>query len=434
MKNLVEYAAETGAEFEIYSCSEEFKGVKIENSELRELTSDMHSGVSLRLIKGGISGFAYTKNLNDPRELVQNALTSLKGGVEAGFSFPEPGKLKKLRACSEKAERITAAMLLEECGKMRDFLAKRTKGQINASASAGASSYHLVNSKGTDLAWDESSMTACSGLVSEGGDELYGFATGVDFTSLAESKMAAVAELFEAGRKEVRPKSGRHNVLFMPDAIHTLLWRVQSGASGQSLYQRTTPLAGKEGEKIFSEILTLRNNPLNDAIPGARAVDDEGVACVDFPVVEKGVFKGFYYDLNYAAKMGVKPTGHGFRRMPLWGGGDVVTLRPQPTLTHLYFDKGAKTFIELLKEMGTGIVVFGALGAHSGNIPNGDFSIGLAPGFYVENGNISGKAKSTMISGNIYDMMKRAVAAGCENDPAFANNPPVLFEGVDVAC
>jgi hypothetical protein len=38
-----------------------------------------------------------------------------------------------------------------------------------------------------------------------------------------------------------------------------------------------------------------------------------------------------------------------------------------------------------------------------------------------------------MVSGHIYDVMKRTVAVGCENDPVFANNPPVLFEGVDVA-
>ena len=431
MKKLIEYAAKTGAEFEIYSCSRQSKGVEMENSELKGITSDMNSGVSLRLIKSGISGFAYTKNLNDPQELVQNALTSLKAGVEAKFSFPRTGKYKKLRTYSAKIKRITPAILLEECNKMRDFLAKKTKGQINASAVADITSYRLLNSTGMDVTWNDSTMAAYSSLIFEGGGRFMEFASGVDSSSLPESKMEAMVELFEASRKEVRPKSGRHNVLFMPAAIHTLLWRVQSGASGKNLYQKTTPLAGKEGQKLFSDILTLRNNPLDDSIPEARAVDDEGMPCVDFPVIEKGAFKGFYYDLNYAAKMGAKPTGHGFRR-EMWGG-DSVTMRPNPYLTHLYFDRGTNTFDELLRKMDTGIVVFGALGAHSGNIPNGDFSIGLAPGLYIENGKISGKAKNTMVSGNIYDVMKRAVAVGCENVPVFANNPPVLFEGVDVA-
>ena len=431
MKGLIDQAAETGAEFEIYSCTSASKEIKIENSELKDAESNMTSGVSLRLIKDGITGFAYTKNLNDPRELVQNALASLKAGVEAKFSFPETRELRELKTYSEKAELISAEDLLAECVRARDLLAKRTKGQVNTGAIISSASYRLLNSGGTGLAWKESSMLAYGSLVSGGGDVYSGMTAGIEFVHIPDSGLETAAALFEAGRIEIKPRPGRHKVLFMPEAMHTLLWRVQSGASGQSLFQKTTPLAGKEGEKVATEIITLRNNPLNDSIPGARAVDDEGVPCSDFPIIEKGVFKGFYNDLNYAAKTGTKPTGNGFRRA-MWGG-DVVVLRPQPYLAHLYFNKGEKTFYELVKEMGTGIIVFGALGAHSGNIPNGDFSIGLAPGLYVENGRIVGKAKDTMVTGNIYDIMTRAVAVGCESNPVFGNNPPVLFDGVDVA-
>lgn len=108
-------------------------------------------------------------------------------------------------------------------------------------------------------------------------------------------------------------------------------------------------------------------------------------------------------------------------------------MRPQPYLGHLCFDKGEKKFHDLLKEMGKGIVVFGTLGDHTGNIPNGDFSIGLSLGLCVENGRIIGKAKDTMVSGNIYEIMKRVIAVGSESDPVYGNNPPVLFAGADVS-
>ena len=431
MKELIDHAAGTGAQFEIYSRTLETKAVRIENSLLKDAEFNMSSGVSLRLIKNGKAGFAFTRNLADPKGLVQNALSSLKAGVEAKFSFPSTKNCAKLRTCSEKAGLLTSQELLAEADRMRGVLAGRSKGQINAGVQLVLSERRLINSGGTDLAWKESSVETSASLISGGGDAYWAADTGFDLVPAAGLALEAAAALFEAGRTEVRPRPGKHKVLFMPEAMYTLLWRVQSGANGQSLYQKTTPLAGKEGEKLFSELLTLRNNPLNDSFPGARAVDDEGVPCADLPVIEKGVFKGFYYDLNYAAKAGVKPTGHGFRRT-MWEV-DPVMLRPQPYLNHLYFDKGELTFDELLKEMGTGLVVFGALGAHSGNIPNGDFSIGLAPGLYVENGRLAGKAKDTMVSGNIYDMMKRAVAVGGGNAPIFGNNPPVLFDGVDVA-
>ena len=432
MRALIDCAARTGAEFEIYSRASETKEVIVENSELKGAESSLSSGVSLRLVKNGMLGFSFTRNLTDPAELVENALVALKAGVEAEFSFPGTKNCARLRTYSEKAGRISSDELLAESFRMKDFLSGRSKAQINAGARLSISECRLINSSGTDIAWKESCVEKSGSLISAGGSTYSTVDCGFDLLPMPEAALENVVRLFEADRTEIRPSPGKHKVLFMPSAMNTLLWRVQSGANGQSLHQKITPLAGRIGEKIFSDILTLHNNPLDDSIPGARSIDDEGVPCTDFPLVDKGVFKGFYYDLNYAAKTGSVPTGHGFRNS-MWGG-DPVMLRPQPCLGHLYCDKGEKTFDQLLKEMGKGIVVFETLGDHTGNIPNGDFSIGLSLGLCVENGRIAGKAKDTMVSGNIYEIMKRAVAVGCDSDPVYGNNPPVLFDGLDVSC
>lgn len=42
----------------------------------------------MRIIKDKKLGFAYTKNLINPEDLVKNALDSLKEEVEIKFSFP----------------------------------------------------------------------------------------------------------------------------------------------------------------------------------------------------------------------------------------------------------------------------------------------------------------------------------------------------------
>lgn len=41
------------------------------------------------------------------------------------------------------------------------------------------------------------------------------------------------------------------------------------------------------------------------------------------------------------------------------------------------------------------------------NAINGDFSIGLNPDLYIEDGEIVGRIKHEMVAGNIYDIMKR---------------------------
>jgi len=80
------------------------------------------------------------------------------------------------------------------------------------------------------------------------------------------------------------------------------------------------------------------------------------------------------------------------------------------------------------------VIVAGALGAHSGNILNGDYSIGLAPGLYVEDGNIVGHVKDAMVAGNIFDTMKRVVEIENEQHPGSGGMfPAILFEHVSIA-
>jgi PmbA protein len=174
------------------------------------------------------------------------------------------------------------------------------------------------------------------------------------------------------------------------------------------------------------------DDPLNDAYPGARDFDDEGVACRPLVLVDKGSLQSFYYDLNYAKKMDVVPTGHGYRTGP-WGG-DPVTIKPAPALAHLFIRPGTATLSQLIAMMDRGLIVEGALGAHSGNIPNGDYSIGVSPGLYVENGQIIGRVKDAMVAGNIYETLKNVVALGDTLYPSFGGSwvPPLLCDGVSV--
>lgn len=221
-------------------------------------------------------------------------------------------------------------------------------------------------------------------------------------------------------------------VLFLPETLYALIWRLQSATNGESLYHQQSPLADKLGEKIFDEKLTINDNPLDDTKPNARAYDDEGIGCKELSIVDKGVLKNFHYNLYYASKMNAKPTGHGFK-ISRWPG-DTISMKPSPVLRHLTINPGGKGFWQLVQDMDKGIIVCGALGAHSGNIPNGDFSIGLAPGLYIEKGEVTGRVKDAMISGNIYDVMQRVVDIENRVHAAYTGYyPAVLFDDVNVA-
>jgi PmbA protein len=238
--------------------------------------------------------------------------------------------------------------------------------------------------------------------------------------------------VYNQSGREVKPRGGKMKVLFLPEAIYALIWRVESATSGRNIHLKVSPLMGKSGEKVFDEKLTIVDDPLNESVPGARGFDDEGVACRTFPIIEGGVVANFYYDLTYAGKMGVEPTGHGYKTS-MWGG-ETVSFKPSPSLEHLYIRPGNKSFTELVRSIDRGIIVAGAMGAHSGNIQNGDFSFGVSPGLYVEGGQIIGHVKDAMIAGNIFDIMKNVVDMEDRYHTALSGTfPAILFDNVSVA-
>ena len=97
MEKLLELAKKVVDQAEVYSLEETADTVRFENAILKDIESKTQSGISLRVIKDGKLGFAYTKNLLNREELLGNALDSLRGGVEALFDFPETMKRPSCR-------------------------------------------------------------------------------------------------------------------------------------------------------------------------------------------------------------------------------------------------------------------------------------------------------------------------------------------------
>ena len=57
-----------------------------------------------------------------------------------------------------------------------------------------------------------------------------------------------------------------------------------------------------------------------------------------------------------------------------------------------------------------GILAQFLMGAHSGNVLNGDYSVGVSTGFMIENGRITGRVKDCMLSGNVYETLSNVEA------------------------
>ena len=427
MEELLEIARKASDQAEVYSLDQTGDSVSFENAKLKDIDNKLQSGISLRIIKDGKLGFAFTRNLISGEELLQNALDSLKGGVEAGFDLPAVQDMVQLDAYNPAIESLTSATIIDECNRICEMLAPKANGQINVDACRMTSRLRLLNSNGIDLS-SRSSLYYCHTSIMYPGSysSLSRSIVSKDFEEIPDEDLNFILHTYNKSLEEANPRGRKMKVLFLPDTMYGLIWRLQSATNGKTIYEKKSPVSEKMGQEIFDRKLTVYNDPLNNKIPGARSFDDEGTPCRYFPVVENGVLKNFYYDLQYAEKLKASPTGHGFR-------GGIVS-KPSPSLGHLFIKPGDKSLLELIGSMDRGIIIAGLLGAHSGNIPNGDFSMGLSPGLYVEGGEIVGNVKDAMVAGNIYDVMKNVLAIEDTLYPANTGNfPAVLFDSVSVA-
>jgi len=432
MEELLQMTTKKTDQAEVYALDEATDEIRFEDGKLKDIESKSQSGISLRIIKEGKLGFAYTKNLINREETLQNAFGSLKGGVEAPFSLPVSRGGLPLDTYDASIEGLSNAAIVEECKRVCDIIAPKTKGQINLSAGRKTVKVRLINSQGTDLSSTFSFYFFGAEILYPGSySSIHRELVAKKFVEADNEYARFILDTYNQSEREVKPRGGKMKVLFLPETMYTLIWRVESAASGRNVYLKISPVMEKLGEKVFDEKLTIFDDPLDDRVPGARGFDDEGVSCRNLPIIEKGAVVNFYYDLNYAGKMGTEPTGHGYKTS-MWGG-ETVSFKPSPALEHLYVRTGNKSFPELIKSIDRGIIVAGAIGAHSGNIQNGDFSIGLSPGIYVEKGEILGHVKDAMIAGNVYDTMKNVVDLEDTGHSALSGIfPAVLFENVSV--
>jgi PmbA protein len=181
-------------------------------------------------------------------------------------------------------------------------------------------------------------------------------------------------------------------------------------ASARSVHQGKSFWAGKVGEKLFSELLTITDDPTIRRGLGSRLFDREGIAARPLQLVEAGVVRDLYVDTYYGRKTGMAPTT---------GSRSNVVVAP-------VVEKGLD---ELLADAVEGIYVTDWLGGNSDGT-TGDYSLGVQ-GHLVVGGELGPFVSEMNITGNLADLFSGLVAVG--NDPwpyRSTLTPTMVFEGV----
>jgi PmbA protein len=219
----------------------------------------------------------------------------------------------------------------------------------------------------------------------------------------AAREAAARAVRLLGGRK---PPSGRMPILLDPYATASLLGVLAGALSAEAVQKGRSLFAGKRGERVGSERVTLVDDGRRPGAPGTRPWDAEGTPTGRTVLLTAGVLDGYLHNAYTAAKDATHSTGNASRA----GFKSPPGVAP----TNLYLAPGPLSPQELLGRAGTGFYCQQVLGVHSGANPiSGDISVGAA-GLLVRDGAFAEPVREATIAGTIPGMLAGLVEVGAD--------------------
>jgi PmbA protein len=121
---------------------------------------------------------------------------------------------------------------------------------------------------------------------------------------------ARAVDKAERGRDPEPLEPGVYSVILEPPATATLLQFLgYLGFGGKAFLEGRSFMAGRIGERIASELVTIVDDPLADDALGLP-FDFEGVPAQRVVLLDRGVARGVVWDRTTAARAGTSSTGH----------------------------------------------------------------------------------------------------------------------------
>ena len=431
MENILAQAKKVAGEAEVFMVSSEETSVQFEANRLKHVQTKQSSQVALRIVRQGRIGCSSTTELGNSQGLVDNAVESSQFGMLAKFELPSLGSYPGVTVFDPGVEPVPIAEMTKLGEELIATVKSHTPDIIcQAEVTKSIISVSIINSRGGQSDYRKSIFSlGIGGSLIRDTDMLFVGESESSCHPLAESKVVAdvVLQQLELARSQASVSSQPLPVVFTPNGVASaLVPSLMAAFNGKTVLEGASPIGNRLGHRVFDERLSLWDNPTIAYRPGSRPCDDESVPSQCTPLVEQGTIANFLYDLQTAAMAHTRSTGNGSRNH----GG-----LPVPSPTAFVVAPGDTTFDEMLNDMEEGLVIEWLMGAGQGNILGGDFSGNVLLGYKVESGKRVGRVKNTMVSGNIYQVLKQIAAIGSEPKwvGGFLQTPPLYCPSLSVA-
>jgi TldD protein len=199
-------------------------------------------------------------------------------------------------------------------------------------------------------------------------------------------------------------KGGTMDAVLDPELAGVFAHEAVGHASeGDLVHEGNSVLAGKTGEKIGSELLTIVDDPTLHEF-GFEPVDAEGVRVARTEIIRKGTVNAYLHNRETLASVGHGIPGHA-RAMP----GEPPLVR----MSNTFIETGDAGFEEMIAEIRQGILLCGSRGGQV-DPGRGVFQFNAEYGYLVKDGEQGEMIRDVSLSGEILSTLHAIVMCGKE--------------------
>ncbi|WP_048149612.1 TldD/PmbA family protein [Palaeococcus ferrophilus] len=387
-------------------------GIHMQNSELEELSANTEVGIGVRAFKGSW-GFSSANDLSRAEKAIETAMkiARLSGGSSRVYEG-DPVKDRAVIPMGRPFDDVSLEEKLELVREIDGHLMGEGISNRSVSYGEGVKRQFYFNSVGSEVetvvprARLFFSATAKENAEMQSYWKIFGGTGGWEIIERVnvEEWASFVKEKALSLLRASPPPSGEFEVIADPELAGVFIHEaIGHAAEADAVKTGESILAGRLGERIGVEGLTVVDDPTLPGRFGSYVYDDEGIKARRVEIIKDGVLLNYLNDRETSAVLNLEPNGH--------GRAQSYAHQPLVRMSNTFIEPGDWSFEEMVAEVRRGLYMVGDKGGEV-DIANGTFTFGAKEGYLIENGEIKAHLRDVALSGKILDVLREIRAIG----------------------
>lgn len=272
----------------------------------------------------------------------------------------------------------------------------------------------IVNNKGLDITTSSHTYRFIVEATAQNNNESASYSRKVLTTNKEaidfENIIIEVLDMASKQALKEKLETKRYDIILDSSVVDSVLSTLKNMLSAQSIRKKTSCLTDKLNNKLFSDKLTIIEEPLNDKYPGYTLFDKDGTDTNNKVIIEKGVLKTYLYDVKEAKLKGINSTGNNYGQI---------------SARNMYIKPSDNNLEQLFSKMKDGIYITDKMGASgtSMNENTGNISIQVF-GYIVKDGKIVSGFHPAVMGTTIFELLSNIEEIGSD----------LIFRRKDIGC